>query len=204
MTENDPSRRQQILDAALKVFSHKGFASATIKDIAKEAGLKSPALIYWYFPNKQELLVSILMELVPILQQVATSPQTLMEQPPEETLMMLAQSFMKVFGTPLGGQMLRIFLSDIGHAPELEERVAGVQKMMLTFFSAYLQRQIDLGRLRPCDTQSAARIFIGSLLAYVMSSEVFHWLREGLADPQIYARQAVETFLEGMRVRSDE
>jgi TetR/AcrR family transcriptional regulator len=200
MTETDIDRRRQILDAALNVFSRKGFAAATIKDIAKEAGLKSPALIYWYFPNKQEVLVTLLMELVPVIQQVANSPETLMEQPPEEVLTNIAQSFMQVFGTPLGGQMLRIFLSDLGHAPEMEERVAVVQKMMLNFFSGYLQRQIDLGRLRPCDTQSAARMFIGSLLAYVMSSEVFHWLKEGLPDPETYATQVVENFLKGMKV----
>jgi AcrR family transcriptional regulator len=204
MTETDIDRRKQILDAALNVFSRKGFAAATIKDIAKEAGLKSPALIYWYFPNKQEVLVTLLMELVPVINQVATSPQTLMEQPPEVVLNSVAQSFMSVFGTPLGGQMLRLFLSDLGHAPEMEERVASVQKMMLTFFSGYLQRQIDLGVLRPCDTQSATRIFIGSLLAYVMSSEVFHWLKDGLPTPEIYATQAVETFLNGMKVQNGE
>src|SRR5688572_4532923 len=134
MTENDSNRRQQILDAALRVFARKGFAAATIKDIAKEAGVKSPALLYWYFPNKQELLVTLLLELVPIIQQIATSPQTLMEQPPEETLTRIAQGFMTIFGTPLGGQMLRLFLSELGHIPEMAERVAAVQNMMVAFF----------------------------------------------------------------------
>ena len=40
-------RRGQILDAAFEEFSEKGFKGATIKSIARAAGLQSPALIYW-------------------------------------------------------------------------------------------------------------------------------------------------------------
>ena len=46
-------RRAQILDAAFEEFSEKGFKGATIKSIARAAGLQSPALIYWYFPDKE-------------------------------------------------------------------------------------------------------------------------------------------------------
>ena len=51
-------RRQQILAAAKKIVSAKGFRSTTIDDIAKEAEL-SPTTIYLYFDNKEELLVSL-------------------------------------------------------------------------------------------------------------------------------------------------
>ena len=48
MTE-ELDRRAQILDAAFEEFSEKGFKGATIKSIARAAGLQSPALIYWRF-----------------------------------------------------------------------------------------------------------------------------------------------------------
>ncbi|MEO8541760.1 MAG: helix-turn-helix domain-containing protein [bacterium] len=48
------ARRQSILSAATKVFSHKGIASATMAEIASEAGI-SPGAIYRYFENKEEL-----------------------------------------------------------------------------------------------------------------------------------------------------
>jgi AcrR family transcriptional regulator len=47
-------RRKQILEAAEKVFAAKGFAGATMEDIAQEAEL-SPATFYLYFKNKEEL-----------------------------------------------------------------------------------------------------------------------------------------------------
>jgi len=51
-------RRQQIMDAAKKVFSSNGFGGATIENIAEEAEL-SPATIYLYFKNKDELFASL-------------------------------------------------------------------------------------------------------------------------------------------------
>ena len=51
-------RRQQIIIAAKRVFSEKGFAKATIDDIASEAEL-SPGTLYLYFKNKEELYASL-------------------------------------------------------------------------------------------------------------------------------------------------
>jgi TetR/AcrR family fatty acid metabolism transcriptional regulator len=53
------ARHAQILEAAVKVFSEKGFHSATIKDVAKEAGV-ADGTIYNYFTNKTALLIAIL------------------------------------------------------------------------------------------------------------------------------------------------
>lgn len=52
------ARKDQILTAAERVFSQKGFHQSTIAEIAREAGV-SDATIYEYFPNKEELLFSI-------------------------------------------------------------------------------------------------------------------------------------------------
>ncbi len=51
-------RRQQIIIAAKRVFSEKGFGRATMEDIAKEAEL-SPGTLYLYFKNKDELYASL-------------------------------------------------------------------------------------------------------------------------------------------------
>jgi AcrR family transcriptional regulator len=51
-------RRQQIMVAAKRVFSVKGFSKATMEDIAKEAEL-SPGTLYLYFKNKDELYASL-------------------------------------------------------------------------------------------------------------------------------------------------
>src|SRR5260370_17586415 len=52
-------RRDQIIDAAMRVFAQKGFIKATNKDIAREAGI-TPGLIYYYFESKEALLKAII------------------------------------------------------------------------------------------------------------------------------------------------
>src|SRR6266704_3908068 len=53
------ARRTQILDAAITVFSEKGFHRATIKEIARVAGI-ADGTIYTYFASKDEILLAVL------------------------------------------------------------------------------------------------------------------------------------------------
>src|SRR5690242_14539451 len=53
------ARRKQILDAATQVFAEKGFHRATIKEIARVAGI-ADGTIYTYFTSKTEVLLGIL------------------------------------------------------------------------------------------------------------------------------------------------
>lgn len=46
--------RNQLLDAAEKVFFDKGFSQTSLMDIAEAAGLSRGA-IYWHFKNKGDL-----------------------------------------------------------------------------------------------------------------------------------------------------
>ncbi len=49
------ARTEDIKDAASKVFAQKGFARATVQDIATEAGISAGA-IYRYFPSKEDIV----------------------------------------------------------------------------------------------------------------------------------------------------
>ena len=52
-------RKNQIIAAATKVFSERGFAEARMDDIVAESGLSKGAL-YWYFDSKDAIIVAIL------------------------------------------------------------------------------------------------------------------------------------------------
>ena len=52
------SRRQNVLDAAARLFGRNGFAGATVRDIAAAAGML-PGSIYYHFPSKEDLLVAV-------------------------------------------------------------------------------------------------------------------------------------------------
>ncbi|HEY9429647.1 MAG TPA: helix-turn-helix domain-containing protein [Gemmatimonadaceae bacterium] len=52
--EEDPPAKREILRAALELFSERGLAATTIRDIADESGYTNPAL-YKHFAGKDEL-----------------------------------------------------------------------------------------------------------------------------------------------------
>jgi len=53
------SRSDQILLAAARLFSERGYGATGIDDIGAEVGVSGPA-IYWHFPGKQALLAAML------------------------------------------------------------------------------------------------------------------------------------------------
>lgn len=59
-------RKIEIINAARKVFSSKGFNSSTMEEIATEAEL-SPGTLYLYFKNKEELHTSLSIEILKYL-----------------------------------------------------------------------------------------------------------------------------------------
>lgn len=56
-----PLTRKQILDASLRLFSDKGFARTSVRDIAQAAGI-TDAAIYYHFSSKRELFEALLEE----------------------------------------------------------------------------------------------------------------------------------------------
>ncbi|HAY83412.1 MAG TPA: hypothetical protein DCY42_00425 [Chloroflexi bacterium] len=52
-------RKQQIMQAALQVFSQDGLHKARMDDIAKAAGL-SKGTLYWYFSSKDKIIADLL------------------------------------------------------------------------------------------------------------------------------------------------
>jgi len=51
-------KRETIIEAAIKIFAKKGFYTANVKDVAREAGV-ADGTIYLYFKNKDDLLISL-------------------------------------------------------------------------------------------------------------------------------------------------
>lgn len=58
---NKEEREKIIIDAALKVFSNKGYANTRMADIASEVGM-SYGLVYHYFENKEKLFKTMVDE----------------------------------------------------------------------------------------------------------------------------------------------
>jgi AcrR family transcriptional regulator len=195
--KQEPERREQILKAAFEEFAAKGFKGATIKSIAEAAGLQSPALIYWYFPDKEALFREVLRSQVPVLRAVA-DPAPIMDLPPEEVLPRLGRAYFAF--EQFDVRMLQLMVGEAVRRPEVAEMfIRNGPGKVLEFLKLYLEHQIELGRLKPHDARSSARAFIGMLMPQLAGQLFFPALLEdGLRDEE-HLKTAVNIFLEGLK-----
>ncbi len=196
----DSDRREQISKAAFEEFAAKGFKGATIKSIAEAAGLQSPALIYWYFPDKEALFREVLSSQVPVLRAVA-DPAPMMDLPPEEVLPRLGRAYFAF--EQFDARTLQLMVGEAVRRPEVAEMfIRGGPGKVLGFLKAYLECQIEIGKLRPHDARSSARAFIGMLMPQLAGKLFFPALLEdGLTDEE-HLKTAVDIFLEGLKPES--
>jgi len=89
-------RRQQIIVAAKRVFSEKGFNKATMEDIAKEAEL-SPGTLYLYFKNKEELYASLSLRILQYLHIRVTHVNKETSLTPDKKLSALMEAMYDVY-----------------------------------------------------------------------------------------------------------
>jgi AcrR family transcriptional regulator len=85
-----PHTRKQILDAALRLFSEKGFVRTSVRDIAQAAGI-TDAAIYYHFASKRDLFEALIEErgFTAVLEELERAEITL---GPEEVIPAIAVS----------------------------------------------------------------------------------------------------------------
>jgi len=171
MAPEDRDRRQQILDAAQQVFAQKGFEGASIKDLAKAAKI-SPGLLYWYFKDKTDLLVSLLTERIEAaFGQLPGSVS--FDAPPAEFLPQFARFYIGVFEQPMNTALFKVMITNTPSFPPAIRRIQSVViNRVLNTVQGYFQNQIELGRMRPCDTEIVVRTFMGSVVAFLLLRHV--------------------------------
>lgn len=157
------AKRDAILAAALAVFAAKGFKGATIKAIAGEAQLRSPALLYWYFPNKAAIFAAVLRRYAPVLSDVGAARDAI-DQPSEQ---FLGEVMLRALERFADADTRKAFWLLIVEYELLAEHGFDIGQQqpdnIFTVLADHFRRQIELGRMREHDVDTSARIVIGQL-----------------------------------------
>jgi AcrR family transcriptional regulator len=192
-------RRDQIIDAAMRVFAQKGFTRATNKDIAREAGI-TPGLIYYYFENKKDLLKAIIETRSPALL-TTTLPLQVFELPPEVFLRMLIPRALSIVESKQLIQLVRMLLSEVIHNTEVASIVSSMIQRVMEFLGKYFESQVQIGALVSVDGVLIAQITLGSVFGFVIRRQI-------LCDPAalVYTHEQIaeavsETVLKGILPR---
>jgi len=162
-------RRKQILDAALTVFSRKGYGEATIPDIAREGGM-AVGTIYNYYPSKREILISVLAS------RVLTEPfLRLMEQPPEADDKAFFRSLIEDRLTLLtrNADKFLFMIGEVHRDQEFRRQWAqGVVQPALKRAEQYVGSKVDSGAFRPVNASVAVRALAGMAIGFAVLTMV--------------------------------
>lgn len=191
-------RRQEILDAAEKLFSEKGFKGTTTKDLAAKAGVHE-ALLFRHFTNKQELYRAAIEAKLSRNRNTSLDQmqQCALERDDRGFFEALARSLLTRFENDPSIPRLILRTALDGHEPSkvVIERQLRVEKPTLDYVSSRIRE----GAFRKMDPSHAVFAFGAMLFGYIVRQQVV-----GMAAHKAYNRDKivksfVTIFLEGMQ-----
>ena len=190
-------KRQEILRAAMELFSKTGFRGTTTRDLATKADVNE-AIIFRHFKTKTELYRAILEEKV----------HESRDEHYIEVARLARTSDARTFLEFLGNRVLErhekdstfmrllLFSALEGHelAEMFLEAIAERDPMI-----SYLERQMAEGTFRRMDPYLASRAFLGMFVGHIQMQEIFGQRPNVEFSRGDVVKTFVSIFLEGMK-----
>jgi len=189
-------RRQQIVEAAVDLFSRKGFRGTTTREIAEAAGI-SEAMIFKHFATKHDLYFAIIEAKSETEELLAGAARAVSAEDDAAVFRSVALKLLEQ--TEKDPSLMRLLLFSALEGHELsdiffESRV----KRLHEFLSSYIRTRIEEGRFQSVDALVAARGFIGMTVHYLLIHEIFGLKRPPRSSPQEVVETFVSIFLKGI------
>lgn len=188
------ARRGEIFAAAERVFAQKGYHSATMDEIARQAEL-AKGTIYLYFENKRDLFYTLVDEKINSLMRLVQS-EVEREAQSIEQLKRLVKAQLEFFQN--NGDFFRITTSEqtrfeLGVKDEFRKRMMQKHLKYINIVARIIQRGIAEGVIKPLEANKAASALVGMVNGFT-----FQWLRNDRGESLVSdAPLIMELFLEG-------
>jgi len=188
-------KRRQILDAAVRVFAHKGFHTSRVGDIAEEAGV-AHGLLYHYFESKDQLLETVFHENWGVLlDRIRAVEET--DEPATEQLRHVALILLRTWRHE--PDVVRVVVREIARSPEVQERIGELVEPVDSI-RRIVERGQAQGEFRAeIDAALAASIFYGAIDA-ILSGWVLDTRPDGDAEMAAAEHTLVDVVVRGLAV----
>lgn len=172
---NRGDREEEILEAAIKIFSEKGYSAATTSEIAKEAGI-AEGTIFRYFKTKKDILKKVMIKLITVigekimtkrLTEIFENKKNLDEK---ELLKLLLKDRLSIALKYF--DMLKVVLTEIQYHEDLKE--AFINNIIMrgkNILALYFKQGIEDGTFRDIDINITIRSFLGMMGMYIIQKQ---------------------------------
>lgn len=173
------NRREVLLEAAARRFVEDGYAAASMRDIAADAGMQ-PGSIYYHFPSKEELLIAVHEDGMRLITDtVVTTLAGAEGKPPWDRLETACIAHLRVLLK--GGDRIKAVMRNVplkshptrGHITEMRDAYENI-------FTGLLG---DLALPKGTDRHALRLMLLGAM------NWSFTWYRDGAESPERIARK---------------
>ena len=191
------ARPSEIFDAALTVFSARGFQAAKLDEVAKVAGI-SKGTLYLYFESKTALFEAMALELmrVPVLAQldaIAQAPNA------RDALVGMMQLVGRMLDDPRRSALPKLIISESAGFPELARIwLKTVIQPVRARLVEFIERGIASGEFRAVDPWETAKLVIAPFLMGALWRRTFEGLDDRPFDAAALLRQHHDMLLRGL------
>lgn len=168
--------KDRILDAALNIFSNKGYYDTKLDEIAVESQ-SSKGSIYFHFPNKEKLFIALVDQFADVLERNVT--QAIENEPQGIVRVQIAlKSVLDTFGKYRRPAKI-LLVQAVGLGTVFEKKRMEVTDRFAELIRSYLQEAIDVGEIDAVDTEVVSHAWMGAIY-----NVVIQWVYTGEPTPE--------------------
>src|SRR5579859_3792359 len=190
MSGND--RRNQLLEAALEIFSRNGFEGTTTKEVAAAAGV-TEAIIFRHFPTKQVLYTAVLdhhVESSDMQEKLAEIKRWMDLNNDEQVLRSIATAILKSYRADARYERVLLFAALEGHELGLahnRQLVAPIYELLRDYFA----RRQQEGAITDLHPGAIIGAIAGMTKNHAMMTQMFGYSTEIPTDEEV-----IESFVQ--------
>jgi AcrR family transcriptional regulator len=166
MTETlDPrSTRERIMDAALSVFSRKGYHETRMDEIVEEAAA-SKGSIYFHFPNKEKLFLALVDQFADLLERRVT--EAIADQQGMQRVQTALTTVLETFSKYRRPAKL-LLVQAVGLGSAFEKKRLETTDRFAMLIKAYLDEAVAADAIPAVDTTVVAHAWMGAIYNVVI------------------------------------
>lgn len=176
MTSDPNSTKGRILDAALDIFSRKGFYNTKLDEIV-EASHTSKGAIYFHFPNKERLFLALVDQFADLLERrVVDAIQQ--EEKGINRVRIAMITILDTFGRYRRPAKI-LLIQAAGLGSTFEEKRNEINDRFAFLIQTYLDESVEIGDIEPVDTEVVSIAWMGAIY-----NVVIRWVNTGEPEPE--------------------
>ena len=167
MQQRSEETRSKILEAAIKLFSDRGFNAASVDDICLEAGISKGAF-YHHFESKQSLFLALLDGWLKTIDNAIKASK---DKTAPEIFLQMTEAFPYIFET--AGNHLPMFMEfwlQASRDEKIWRASIAPYRRYHKYFASLIKKGVEEGSFVNVDPQIASRLIVSAAMGLLLQS----------------------------------